>query len=245
MKHQQHYARLADDFDQVWQFSPTYEAWMVSAIVQTLTLNPQDCFVDFGGGTGRFTQAIHLCAQPRKSYCVEPDAGMCEYARLRPELSVLQADDLTFVSAPLNYDALLVKEVIHHLSNRLAFWQGVKQQLNPTGNILLVTRPQNTPLALFDAAKIVFAQHQPSVDLLISELHEASFNTSVSVKSFDFSKTKDDWFAMLRARFMSDLAGFSDDDIEAGIASLNLRHSGDYIEMTDELIFISANLLPN
>ncbi|MBD3767079.1 MAG: class I SAM-dependent methyltransferase [Gammaproteobacteria bacterium] len=237
---QQHYAQLAETFDQLWQFSPDYEPWMVEQIQTHLALQPHEHWVDFGAGTGRFSQAIHRYAQPASTLCVEPDAAMCAIAQQKTELMSLQACDQTFVEQPLRYDALLVKEVIHHLSDRLSFWRGVKPQLNPNGRILLITRPQETTLALFEQAKARFAQHQPSIDLLCRELQTAGFDTQVSIIDFPLRQTKSHWYTMLRAKFMSDLVGFSEDEIEAGIIEVDKHYPGEWITHADRLLFVVA-----
>lgn len=237
---QQHYSQLAENFDQVWQFSADYEHWMVEQIQTHLALQPHEHWVDFGAGTGRFSQAIHRYAQPASTLCVEPDAAMCAIAQQKTELMSLQACDQTFVQQHLRYDALLVKEVIHHLGDRIAFWRGVKPQLNPNGRILLITRPQETTLALFERAKARFAQHQPSIEQLCAELETAGFNTSVSVLDFPLRQSKDHWYGMLRAKFMSDLMGFSNAEIEAGIEEIESKYPNAAIEHADRLLFVLA-----
>lgn len=237
---QQHYSQLAENFDQVWQFSAEYEPWMVEHIQAHLALKLDEHWVDFGAGTGRFSQALHHYAKPATTLCVEPDASMCAIAQQKTELQTLQACDHRFIQQPIHYDALLVKEVIHHLHDRIAFWKGVKQQLSANGRILLITRPQQTTLALFRQAKQRFADHQPAIETLCSELEQAGFSTQVSVLDFPLQSAKPHWYSMLRAKFMSDLAAFSDTEIEAGIAELEREHPGEWIYHGDRLLFVLA-----
>ena len=237
---QQHYSQLAENFDQVWQFSPDYEPWMVEQIQAHLALQAQEHWVDFGAGTARFSQALHHYAQPASTLCVEPDESMCAIAKQKTELQTLQACDSHFIQQPIHYDALLVKEVIHHLGDRVAFWQGVHNQLNTHGRILLITRPKQTTLALFEQAKQRFSQHQPAIETLCTELELAGFNTQVTAINFPLRQTKTHWYAMLRAKFMSDLATFSDEAIETGISELETTYPDDWIEHTDQLLFVLA-----
>lgn len=242
---QQHYSQLADDFDRIWQFSPDYEPWMVEQIQTHLALQTHEHWVDFGAGTGRFSQALHHYAQPASTLCVEPDAAMCAIAQQKTALKTLQACDHRFIQQPIHYDALLVKEVIHHLHDRVAFWKGVKQQLSANGRILLITRPQQTTLALFGQAKQRFAEHQPAIETLCTELEQAGFSTQVSVLDFPLQSEKTHWYAMLRAKFMSDLASFSDEAIEAGIAELEAEHPNNWISHGDRLLFVLARIKAN
>ena len=46
---------------------------------------------------------------------------------------------------------------------------------------------------------------------------------------------------MLRGKFMSDLADFSDDEIEMGIAEVDKQYSGKWINHADRLLFVVAH----
>lgn len=239
-KSPQHYAQLATQFDQVWQFNDQYEGWMVEQIQQHLALTPHEHWVDFGAGTGRFSLALHHHAQPASTLCVEPDLAMCQLLQQKKELTSLQACDQQFIQQPIGYDALLVKEVIHHLTDRVKFWQGVKKQLSENGRILLITRPQETTLALFQKAKDRFAQNQPALEKMCNELLNAGFNTETSVLDFPIQQTKSHWYSMIRAKFMSDLSAFSEAEIEAGIAELEKAYPSNLINHYDRLVFVLA-----
>lgn len=239
-----HYQQLAHQFDHIWQFTTDYETWMVNQIQQHLALTADETWLDFGAGTGRFSLALHQQAQPAKTLCAEPDAAMFTQLQQKIELTAIQACDQQLMQQSLHYDALLVKEVIHHLNNRLAFWQAVRQQLTAKGRILLITRPQGTPLALFTAAKQQFAANQPAIELLTDELKQAGYQVSVQPVDYTMKQHKTQWFAMLQARFMSDLAGFSDKEIAAGIAQLDADYPGEWIEHQDRLLFVLATPNP-
>jgi hypothetical protein len=45
---------------------------------------------------------------------------------------------------------------------------------------------------------------------------------------------------MIRNRFMSDLAGFTVAEIEAGLAEIDRAYPGDEIEIQDDIIYIAA-----
>jgi len=237
---QHHYTNIAEDFDHLWHFSPNYEDWMVKQIIEQLALRSGDKLLDFGAGTGRFTLALSQQAKLLQATAVEPDADMCRQAAQKPELSVIQADDTSVFSQWQDHNVVLFKEVIHHLHHRVEFWKSLHKHLPASGHVLIVTRPQVTQLALFDAAKQRFAQHQPPIDLLTNELREAGFSCEVVLRVFPFRISKQRWYTMLRSRFMSDLSAFSDDEIELGIRQLEGLAKGDFIDMQDNLLFILA-----
>jgi ubiquinone/menaquinone biosynthesis C-methylase UbiE len=237
---QHHYTNIAEDFDHLWLFSPSYEDWMVKQIIEQLNLSSTDKLLDFGAGTGRFTLALYQQAKLVQATAVEPDADMCRQAAQKSELSVIQADDASLFSHWQDHNVVLFKEVIHHLHHRVEFWKSLHEHLLTSGRVLIVTRPQATQLALFDAAKQRFAQHQPPVELLTNELTEAGFTCDVTLRVFPFRISKQRWYTMLRSRFMSDLSAFSDDEVEQGIQQLETLAKGDFIDMHDNLLFIVA-----
>jgi ubiquinone/menaquinone biosynthesis C-methylase UbiE len=235
-----HYNNIAEKFDDLWQFTPSYENWMVAQIIEQIELSQTDRLLDFGAGTGRFTLSLYEQAKLLCATAVDPDADMCKQAAEKIPLNVTQANDVTLFSHWKNDNVVLLKEVIHHLNNRPSFWQNLYQTLPKNGRVLIVTRPQETQLALFDAAKKRFAQHQPPVDLLTAELKEAGFSCTTVLRVFPCRIIKKRWYTMLRSRFMSDLCTFNDDDIESGINELDDCFAGDFIDMQDNLLFIKA-----
>lgn len=238
-----HYQQLAEQFDQVWQFTTDYTPWLTQQIQAHLQLTHQETWLDFGAGTGRFSLAIHQLAQPKMTICVEPDQGMFTQLQQKTALHCLQGCDQDLLQQSLQYDALLVKEVIHHLHDRVIFWRGVKSQLTTQGRILLITRPQRTPLALFNAAKQRFASQQPAIEQLIDELQQAGYHTQLNIIDYAIHHSKQHWYTMLRARFMSDLAHFSQADIETGICELDQQYPGNQIHHSDQLLFVLARPL--
>lgn len=235
-----HYSTIAEDFDHLWQFAPTYESWLVKQIIEHLDLTTNDRLLDFGAGTGRFTDAIRQQTQVLQATAVDPDADMCLQAAQKAHLAVIQADDRSLFTHWQDHNAVLLKEVIHHLHHRPTFWQQLYQHLPTDGRVLVVTRPQTTQLALFDAAKVAFSQHQPAAELLVAEISDAGFACQTMLSVFPFRITKARWFAMLTSRFMSDLSAFSNDEIAAGIEALDQKFEGDFIDMQDNLLFILA-----
>jgi len=240
-----HFDSIADIFNQSWHFSDRYKAWMVDHIVEHLGLQSSDIFVDLGGGTGNYTvkiaQQAHLSCKP---FCVEPSAEMCAEARILNELEVIQACANSFVEIEsLTYNKVLMKEMVHHISDRNQVWSDLHSKLLHAndGALLIVTRPQNTPIPLFQAAKEQFAATQPSHKTLIAELETTGFTVNYSFDTYQVNMPKERWFSMLRNRFMSDLSYFSDDEIENGIYELDMNlGKNSEIVLSDQVLFIHA-----
>jgi hypothetical protein len=96
-------------------------------------------------------------------------------------------------------------------------------------------------LPFFDAALDSFATGQPNVRVLESELKSAGFCSEVTRHSSTFSLEKNQWYYLLRKRFMSHLQVFTDQDIERGIKELEQRYAGrQIIEVRDTLLWLKC-----
>lgn len=238
-----HFDTIADEFNGLWQMTPEYQNWMSETIVSVLELKPDDRFVDLGGGTGFYTKLIAQKAGLRhKPLCVEPSENMLSQIKPGDNLEPVHADALSFAGRSVGYDKILLKEMVHFVTDRKALFEGIRSQLRENGKMLIVTRPKNTPLPFFTAAREAFAQGQPSLESLLQELSDAGMHPSSSAEEFVFGMPKERWYGMLRNRFMSNLQNFTDDEIEAGIAQLELTYQNqEVIEFRDRIIFLRGD----
>lgn len=235
-----HYETLADFFNTVWHFSDEYKEFVHSHIMTDLALTSADTLVDIGGGTGTFTSKLASHADLKRAYCIEPSKAMCEEASKIDNIRAICTDATGFCTLNLPYTKLLLKEVIHHISDREPFWKNIYNQLPPDGKLLIITRPQDIDFPFFDAAKEAFARNQPPYEALESELHEAGFFVDIQCRSHTFTLPKQQWYLMLRHRFMSDLSSFSDQEIEEGIEEIEKNHPDTIFTVVDNLLFITA-----
>jgi ubiquinone/menaquinone biosynthesis C-methylase UbiE len=238
-----HFDDIAEVYNDVWAFTPGYQDFMRDAILKALVLQPADQLVDVGGGTGSYT---HLIAQKAglqsKPYCVEPSAPMAGVAAQNPNLQVLCEDANQFALREIHYDKLLFKEVVHHIQDRPSVWQGVYQQMNAEGRLLIVTRPRRVKLPFFEAAKQAFFNNQADAQVWIDELSLAGFKVEIQRATYEFTLDKPVWFKMLRNRFMSDLAPFSDAEIEAGILEVDSQYPNrSTVPVIEQLVLIVAH----
>lgn len=240
MNHNGHYDSIAQNFNLLWQFSDPYKDFVIARIQRFLKLSADDTLVDIGGGTGSFTERLADENSLSKAYCIEPSKEMCTVALQQPHITALNTDSDGFIALELDYSKMLLKEVIHHLHDRPLFWKNVYPQLPIFGKILIITRPQEVEFPFWNGAKEAFKAHQPSLSLLKSELESGGFEVSVSVETHQFQLSKEDWYTMLRHRFMSDLSEFSDEEINDGINEIDPLYPNNIITIKDNLLFITA-----
>jgi hypothetical protein len=62
----------------------------------------------------------------------------------------------------------------------------------------------------------------------------------VTFGSFHLTLSKDRWLGMVADRYMSLLASFGDDELQAGIAEIDARYPGPQLEFEDRFAFILA-----
>ncbi len=237
-----HFDTIADIYNKVWYFSEQYQQTMLTNIINLLQLGKDDVLADVGGGTGAYTRLLLEKAGLNKAYCIEPSRGMFLESQKIPTIESICADADQFMRLDLDFTKVLLKEVVHHIPNRETLWQYLHTKLPRQGKILIVTRPYEIALPLFEAAKSAFRQKQPKHETLMQELEASGFNASFKIHPYEFTLDKSVWFDMIRQRFMSDLAGFTEEEIEAGLQEIDAKHSSDTIEIPDRIIYLLASV---
>lgn len=235
-----HFDSIAEVFNRIWYFSDDYKDFVINHIHHDLSLSTEDVLVDLGGGTGTFTSRIQDESGVAKAYCVEPSVAMCDEAAKLKNITALCMDAHAFMSTKTPFSKLLLKEVIHHIDEREHLWQAVYTRLPKKGKLLIITRPQHVAFPLFTSAKTAFAHNQPPYELFESQLRACGFKVTTLKRSHTFTLRKENWYEMLRHRFMSDLSIFSDEEIEEGIREIEEAYTEESIDIIDNLIFISA-----
>ncbi len=235
-----HFDTIADIYNKVWYFSQNYQTTMLENIIELLQLGNADVLADLGGGTGTYTRLLLEKARIGKAYCIEPSRGMYLEAKKIPSIESICADAEAFMNLDLTFTKVLLKEVVHHIPNREALWRYLFAKLPDQGRVLIVTRPYDIALPLFEAAKQAFRQKQPKHETLIRELESSGFEVSFRLHPYQFSLDKPVWFNMIRQRFMSDLAGFTDEEIEAGLLEIDQQNPVNDIRIPDNIIYLSA-----
>ena len=237
----EHYDRLAATYDENWAYSPAFLEWMTGAILQRLRLTDHDVVADIGCGTGLYARGLarHAAAVA----CAEPSPAMLARvpasSRLIPVAAT--AEDLAAGRAALphnRYDAILLKEVLHHVSDRATVITGLARLLKPGARMLVVMLPPRISYPLFGAALELFAQRQPDPARIADQMRAAGLRAELTFDSFPLAFPAGRYLQMVRSRYMSLLSEFSDAQLEEGIAEIRSACPGEQIEFTDTFAFI-------
>lgn len=242
---EEHYAGVGARYEEGVFYDPSssYNQWLVPRVVAALGLEPSTRLADIGGGTGGFTQALAEAAGLTAPPCVVEPSPLRDQARARG-LAVADQDAQAFAkeSAEDSWDALLLKEVVHHLS--LAEFpelcQGFARCLAPGGKVLIVTRPVVPDYPLFGAARVVWRIGQPPAERYAEPLREAGLEVSIGEHAFPFQIPKADWFDLIRRRFWSTFSHFSDEQLEVGIREIDEQNPGESLEFEERLTFVEG-----
>jgi len=240
---QAHYGRLAASYDQNWAYSPAYIGWMTRCILGRAALQPGQVVADIGCGTGLYSRG--LAAAGATVICADPSQAMLDQLPGSPALLPVRASaqDIAARRATLPadlMDVIVIKEAIHHVpaSDRAAVIGGLAGLLAPGGRIVIVMLPARIGYPLFTAALQRFEHLQPDPAAIEAMFSAAGLETELTYDSYPLSFGKDQYLAMVRNRYMSLLASFTDAELEDGIDEIQERYPGDRLEFADRFAFI-------
>jgi ubiquinone/menaquinone biosynthesis C-methylase UbiE len=238
---QAHYDRLAPAYDQNWTYSPEFLEWMTECIVDRLRLRSGDRVLDLGCGTGLY--ARRLVERTGCVVCVDPSAGMLEQVPDDPRLEAVQAsaEELASGRAVLpveQFEAILVKEAIHHLADPAAVIEGLVGLLAPGGRFLIVMLPTSIDYPLFPAAHDRFRELQPDPEVIAPLMGDAGLEVSLSYEDFPLRFPTERYLTMVRNRYLSLLSLFDDEELAAGIEEIRHRYPGQRVEFRDRFAFV-------
>jgi hypothetical protein len=261
-----HYeAHSADTYEEAYFYEPgAYMTHLVELVTQRMELGKLEIgsrhLLDIGGGTGNFARALVRNNNVRVTV-VEPFLEETKSQDLPKSEKVLfaKAPAEIFLSPTSDdwrqqpFHQILIKETIHHIDEKLRvdILKGIYNEIEPfskdstTPSILIITRPQiEIDYPLWGAARKVWKENQPSLEQLSSELEQAGFlDIKYTMEKYDSSISLERWQRMVRNRFWSTFANFTDEELEEGCEELanERRPDGDgVIHFEDRLLFITG-----
>ncbi len=243
-----HFDTIADLYDDAWDFSETYNSQVLQYISSFLDLKKDDVLLDIGGGTGKICNQLNKINNLCKAICIEPSADMIEKASLLNKIETICTGAVEFFeSNKIKYTKILMKEMIHHipLKKLKDIFSTIYSTIDENGKILIVTRPQHINFPLFRKAKEAFVQNQPNYSLIVEILKQVGFHAVIKNRDLNVNLSMHKWLSMVKNRFMSDLAPFSDFEIEIGIQEIKSKFkSQNILTFKDNLIFILVSKNP-
>ncbi len=220
----EHYGQIANNYDT--NYADTNAATL-ELVLRKLNLKPDDMVVDVGAGTGYLAHQMWKSVGLKQPVvCVEPSEDMLSEAKLREGVTPILATAEKFFNtqhmgtSKHKFTKVLMCSCVHHFSDPQLVFSGLADHLTEDKLCLILTRPSETTLPFFKAALRSFAQSCPDVARLLSLLQSLGFTTEVTTEVMQFQLQKQQWYKMLRERYMSHLEEFSEEEVEEGIEEL-------------------------
>ncbi|CAJ1967444.1 unnamed protein product [Cylindrotheca closterium] len=269
-------AHSNESYEEAYFYEPgTYMQHLVDLVGTRLKLgdaSPPCRLIDIGGGTGNFAQAL-MDSHPSKfvSTVVDPfldptasgkDVKGLDFVKESAEVFMqqnnsedVQADDSYWRNG---YHKVLLKEVAHHFkaADRVKIFKGIYNALESSeaagdssddSALLIVTRPQvEIDYPLWDEARQVWKENQPSATDFMNELKEAGFvNIQQTLEPYPCQIPLDRWQSMVKGKFWSTFSNFSDEELEAACETIAKDYADrvgkdGILHFEDRLVFISA-----
>lgn len=144
-------------------------------IVEALALQRGQFVADIGSGGGyfslRFAEAV---GKEGRVYAVDTNPKMLEFIRHRAqekgidnvETLLVESDDLPLPENGLN--VVFMRNVCHHLPNRVAYFQKVKNVLKPEGTVAIIEYRRS---GIF---RKIFGHYIPQ-EIILTEMNEAGY----------------------------------------------------------------------
>lgn len=236
-----HYDRLADKYDENWAYSPEFIRWMTDAILTRLHPQPADLVMDLGCGTGLYARG--LAERASTVVCADPSPAMLAKLPADERLVPLHASAEDLAEGRLapphdGYDAILLKEVLHHVADPSRVLAGLTDLLRPGGRILVVMLPTVIDYPLFEAALKLFRERQPDPEEIATAMRRSGLRAELTYDEFPLAFSVERYTRMVRDRYMSLLSSFDDAEIEAGISEILRRHPGPELRFLDRFAFV-------
>ena len=241
-----HYKEASDNYHSAFFYSGEYETWQLDIILKTLGLSENNRLADIGGGTGRFASLIYNKAKLRYPVtCIDPSPDMLSQAKELRGVDTIccNAREFGLRHDQTSYDRILLKEVVHHLSEEdlKTTFSSLFSMLSKDGKVIICTRPHEVEYPFFEAAHNVWRQNQPPKEYYVSLLEEIGFHVSLTVFDYPAKLNIDWWTNMVKNRFWSTFSEFNDNEIASGVNEIYQKYGkSGFVSFTEKLVLIVA-----
>ena len=174
-KLQRSYWRSADETRFQWQTQNPILARREAELVGGLSLRAGDRLLEIGCGEG--ANLHHLRTAGVVRFGLDFSGAKAAFARSATDAHTVTGDAGRLPFADESFDAVLIRDVLHHIGDVAGVLAGARRVLRPGGTLLLVEPNRTSPLILLQAAMIPAERGvlRSSLSRLTARLHEAGF----------------------------------------------------------------------
>jgi trans-aconitate methyltransferase len=237
-----HYGRLANDYDHFLYYSPRFVRTLTSKMIDQLQLDEDDTLVDLGCGTGIYSLDI-LKQIPLKHPVIGVDAYPEMLAKIPDDVPIRRTamGGLEFSREPGRYDKILIKETVHHITERAELFANLHQRLTSGGILLLVHVPPHVQYPLFEKALERCRRWHADPDELVEQLQRAGFRVRRDAVDFPHAIPKQHYFKMVASCYMSALTSLSEQELQEGLVEMTHKYKDlEVLEFVDHFDYLAA-----
>ena len=218
----EHYQKWSREAAHSWVLSPDYTKFWAEAVQNRLDLHAGQSLCDLGAGNGSLANEIQRqCKGGIEITCVEPHVPPEPIER---GIRSVPCDGVAFVKqlSTEAYNHVLMKQVLHHIpeTNWKPIFEKISRALRASGKLLILTMPEDIEYPMFGAAKKVFRNGQVQHHRVLEVMQSAGFQTHAEPIDYQIHLSTEYFFNCIRGRFISELARFTDQEIEEGIQEI-------------------------
>ena len=154
-------------------------------ILEAISLKPEQNIADIGSGGGYFSLWFaKIIGEEGKAYAVDTNPNLLNFVKNSAKAKGLNNIIPTIVSGnsldiPKNsLDFIFMRNVTHHLQNRIKYFKDLKKYLKPEGKIIVIEYDRGKPLSFVRIFK-----HYVLKEIIQQEMNEAGY---VFKNEFDF-----------------------------------------------------------
>lgn len=215
---------MAPDYDK----SYNYQYVPIANFIQRLvTIHPDDQLLDIGGGTAEISLLIRKEQNLKKPVvCVDPSQDMLDIASTKEGVIGVCATIEEFLSSRPEYclDVILMANCVHHFKDVRGIFTNLATFMPSKGTcVITVCDPRTLPY--FKAAKEKYIGLEgDKLEELRDALETNGFKLEMATDICPIEMDKFLWYNLLRDRHDSGLWRFTDEELERGIAELEMEY---------------------
>jgi SAM-dependent methyltransferase len=153
---QREHARVADGEHFRWQTRPSYFARTEAALVQIAAAGLDDGARLLEMGCGEGGNLVHLAAvhPGLRLFGVDFSSEKARFAGRATAAATVTADAARLPFADASFDAVLIRDLLHHLPDRVRALREARRVLRPGGRLTLVEPNARSPLIVAQMAVV-------------------------------------------------------------------------------------------
>ena len=149
---QRDYHRRADGEHFTWQTTGPYFAATEAALLRRIAVGPGQRLLEIGAGEGGNLYHLRACG----AFCLGVDFSpqKAAFARRATAAEFIAADAGALPLADASFDVVLIRDLLHHLPDRVVALTQAHRVLRPGGRLFLIEPNALSPLALLQALTV-------------------------------------------------------------------------------------------